>query len=337
MEMAGPQPFRFRYTRKDLILYALSIGMGGEESGADEDLRFLYEQHPMFVSLPMFCLSFTFWADQQQADQTSGRIPNFPPPMMANEELIPKKFLRKGVVLSNYPVIHTWQSMVWERSLPTPIDNKNSVSTSINLRTISVQPKSIGVFVTTHSEITAMDSLTNQESLVCTMQSTALVFGISKDDVSPFDDGSAKLTFKPKTPHGTMPDLEWTHATQPNQALLYRMASGDSNHIHVDTSASQKMGSSKKAPLLHGLFSLAIAFRGILKVVPDADGRIRRLEARFVQPAFVGDVLKVRVWLHGRSQLLFEIVNHDTGVVLVDCGCAELRESGSRGIDQSRL
>ena len=142
-----------------------------------------------------------------------------------------------------------------------------------------------------------------------------------------YDSGVEKLTSRPTIPSDTPPLFEWMYATASNQALLYRMASGDSNHIHVDTSASEMMGSDKKVPLLHGLFSLALAFRAILKLVPDADRRIRRLEARFTRPAFVGDVLSVKIWKNklSSSELLFVVVNKDSGVTLVDCGCAAFR------------
>ena len=329
------EPYGFGYTRKDLILYALAIGMGSEDGSVDDDLRFLYEHHAEFSSLPVFCLTLTFWANQvvENNNPTSARIPIFPPPLMTRDQLIPKELLlsHDDVDLSQYPVIHTWQSIVWETNLPIPSQNEDDfIRTFINLQTIAVQPKSVGAFVTTESQVTALDPVTKQHTLICTLQSTALVYGISKDIVSSYNTESIPSTPFTKNSQwhqDTPPILEWTYPTLPNSALLYRIASGDSNHIHVDHSVSEQMGSPTKAPLLHGLLSLAIAFRGILKVVPDADCRIRRLEAQFSQPAFVGDVLLVRIWRGSeQDQFWFQISNSTMGAVLVDGGYAELGE-----------
>jgi acyl dehydratase len=236
---------------------------------------------------------------------------------MAKEQIIPQQFLRESSDLSEFPIIHTWESITWDRSPPVP-DDQATVDTVIDLETISVQPKSIGTFVTSQSTVRIPDN----PSLLCTVQSTVVVLGISKDAVVPFDSGVPRQTANPPIiPEDCEPTLEWTYTPAQNQALLYRIASGDTNHIHVDTSVSEQVGNHCKAPLLHGLFTLAVAFRGILMVYPDADRDIRQLEARFTQPAFVGDTLLVRLWNKG-TYILFQVVNKDSAVVLVDCGCA---------------
>jgi acyl dehydratase len=252
------------------------------------------------------------------------------------------------------------------------------------LKTISVQPKSIGTFVTSQSTIRRVShyddddhddndenncsSSSPSSSILCTIQSTVVVFGIPKEAVSPWDSGVPRQeTFHhqqppphPATvivvPKETAPILEWTYTPPRNQALLYRIASGDTNHIHVDTSVSEQMGrltsggssssgstaASAAAPLLHGLFTLGVAFRGILKICPDADRRIRQLEAKFTQPAFVGDTLTVRLWKAPKSAattttILFQVLNKETGVVLVDDGCAMLLLCGSEDEDEQPI
>jgi acyl dehydratase len=344
------------YNAKDLILYALSIGMGSSEDDADE-LRFLYERHPQFSSVPTFCLALTFWSDR--GDANTARIPPFPPPLMAKEEVIPKRFLRGTANISKFPVIHTWSSIVWDKPLPIPIPGPpasrvgdNNIHTRMNLKTISVLPKSIGTFVTSQSQVVTVDPRSSanpnhEQSRICTMQSTGLVLGITPTDVVSYDSGIARLTCKPSIPEDRPPLLEWTYRTASSQALLYRLASGDSNRIHVDTSASELLGSEKKAPLLHGLFTLAVAFRGILKkVVDDGDSEladktiIRKLEGKFTQPAFVGDQLCVKIWKDEFSprRFLFVVVNQETGATLLDCGSAELDdEAYSTVVSRSKL
>lgn len=403
------------YNVKDLILYALSIGMGlpslsstststptssssssdGDDDdnnddgkvdeGFSKDTRFLYEQHSNFSSVPTFCLTFPFWAQECQQQQRQNHkqgtrsststttstmgIPSFPPPLMASVGIIPKQYLKKDkdkdddddehIDLSIYPVLHTWQSIVWHENLPVPAQSSSSSSSTNNVNdndtqrhdtvietklrycTVSVVPKSIGTYVTTQSEIIQIlpiddhgqndnyyrrpvqqqqnngdnNNNNNTTKILCTMQSTALVLGLSEDNVIPYDSGipilsSIKKTTKKKIhqketqqqqrqQQRRSPDLVWSYTTHSSQALLYRIASGDSNHIHVDTSVSQMLSGTTTqtvTPILHGLLTLAIVFRAILQFHDDADKTIVSLEGKFRKPAFVEDTLTVKIW-----------------------------------------
>lgn len=338
--MATSSPFLFSYTTKDLILYALSLGFGSDEKSSEEDLRFLYERHPVFSALPVFLLTFTFWSKKVDDGENDGpknhmsrtafssRLPSFPPPLLASADVIPSQLMRdKTIDLSQYPLIHVWQSIVWDRSLPLPSSqNDGYVETTMSSKPILVQPKSMGTFVTAESKV----ALVSDGTSLCTMQMAMLCLNLPLDAVDPFDAGVTKLTTRPVIPDDDEefpPLLEWTFATGPNQALLYRIASGDTNKIHVDTSAAEQMKSPTKAPLLHGLFTLGVAFRALQRVVPDADTQIASLEARFSQPAFVGDVLKVRIWKNPENvkQMLFVVENPDTGATVINAGCAAFR------------
>jgi acyl dehydratase len=342
------------YGVKDLIVYALSLGMGSQSDDSNE-IKFLYEEHEKFAGVPTFCFAFTFWAQNRRnttraTDTTTQGIPAFPPPIMSETEVIPRKFLRNNANISNLPVIHTWQSIVWHRPMEIPNRKSNhGVTSRINQEIISVQPKSIGTFVTSQSKVTAHDG----GKLLCTMQSTALVLGLDPKNVIAFDAGIQRLTndsSKMKQTREKPPLFQWTYQTSQSQAFLYRMASGDSNHIHVDTSASDMLGNDKKAPLLHGLFTLALAFRGIVKLfdgqhgsnpsinfgtVDDYELFFRKLEGSFKSPAFVGDKLCVKIWNDDtvattmktssrNKRFRFVIINPDTGTLFVDNGCADV-------------
>jgi acyl dehydratase len=360
------------YTIKDLILYALAIGFGSSkydnEEGAaflaEEELRFLYERHPSFVAVPTFCLSLAFWAGRGAYTGNSG-LPPFPPATMT--EILPQRLVKGDLDISSFPLIHTWQSVLWHQSLPVPKEVSHSSSdakrdsvirTKLGLRTIAVHPKSIGTFVTTETIVTLSDHdvasrnaptrSQNQTMLLCTMQSTALIFGAPRDQIILYNDSSSPLlTSRPKIPYSRPPLLEWTMPISSNQALLYRLASADTNHIHVDNSTSQMLGSTKKAPLLHGLCTLGIAYRALSTVINTKTGEtIRKLEAKFTQPVFIGDVLCVRIWnsehndrdsipfnsarasgkgsLNSTRHYVFVVCNEETGAIVVDCGSAEI-------------
>ena len=399
------EDFEICYTKKDLILYALSLGMGSSKDDSNE-LKFLYEEHEKFTAVSTFAFALTFWAAGKgnnigtttntttTTTTTTQCIPPFPPPLMASEEVIPRRFLRESgsgnggntIDISNFHVIHTWQSIVWHQPLAVPLSHKHKqtrkdtmmqrqadqIKTNINLETISVQPKSIGTFVTSQSKVSTIgysrdynSKNNNNNQLLCTMQSTALVLGVDSNNVIAFDAGIKRLTsHKSKIPSVSCtkkPIFHWTYQTSQSQALLYRMTSGDSNHIHVDTSASDMLGSDTKAPLLHGLFTLALAFRAIIKLIDgnykssfdidddddddDYEVIFRRLEGKFKSPAFVGDCLCVKVWndetknsVHNTKSFLFVITNHVTGKKLVDCGHAEVEiVSKSSSTKKSRL
>ncbi|CAJ1954474.1 unnamed protein product [Cylindrotheca closterium] len=328
--------YEVEYNAKDLILYALSVGFGC--SSTTDELEYLYEQHENFNPLPTFCLALTFWA--RSRDGNTMGIPSFPPPLMQKDDVIPRRFLRQqDLDLSNQPVIHTFQSIIWHRPMPIPslefVSGRcnGKVRTTISLETVAVQPKSIGTFVTTQSQIFAAEpavegrSNNNSCPLVCTMQSTALVFGVDSESIIPYksSSGTPKKQSKINVPKDRPPTLEWTFQTQPNQALLYRLSSGDSNHIHVDNSAAEMLGTGKNVPLLHGLLTLAIAFRAVSKLASKND-RIHILEGKFTKPAFVGDELLIKVWREDSSSVsrfIFIVLNKETGVTLIDRGLAE--------------
>jgi len=339
--------FEASYTKKDLILYALSLGMGSSKDDKNE-LKYLYEKHEKFSAVPTFALALTFWAGKKNSGTNNFQsIPPFPPPLMASEEVLPIRFLRrngKGNVIDilNLPVIHTWQSIVWHQSLKIPTGiKKDKVKTNINLATISVQPKSIGTFVTSQTNISYGEDNKNNNQLLCTMQSTGLVLGVDPKYVATFDSGIQRLTSKPKIPSTSSfkkPIFQWIFQSSQSQALLYRMTSGDSNHIHVDYSASEMLGSDTKAPLLHGLFTLALAYRAVIKLIDggcnssdngdDLSVVFRRLEGKFKAPAYVGDCLCVKIWNGVKAtdtkSFVFVITNHVTGMTLLDDGRVEV-------------
>ncbi len=338
--------YEVSYTAKDLILYALSLGMGSHSDDTNE-LKFLYEAHQKFTGVPTFCFAFTFWAKNQRnpidVGTTTQRIPSFPPPIMSENEIIPREFLRHSIDISSCPVIHTWQSIVWHHpmEIPTRQAKNGTVKFTLNQTNISIQPKSIGTFVTSQSKVTS--EKTGQ--LSCSMQSTALVLGVDPKNIIANDTGvprqtCIRKTYKKKIGNETR-SFQWVYQTSRSQALLYRMASGDSNHIHVDTSASEMLGNKRKAPLLHGLFTLALAFRAVVKLFNrdnsfdenDCELFFRRLEGAFRTPAFVGDCLCVKIWNHDTAvtksknrlkSFLFVIVDNSTGAVVVDNGYAEV-------------
>jgi len=314
------------YKAKDVILYALAVGFGSDpERSAEGDLRYLYEGQvdPIFEVLPTFCLALTFLADKASGADIGG-IPSFPPPLMRSMGVLPRRYLRTDITISTFPVLHTWQSVSFHRKLPIPAGS-GSVKTTLRGHFLSVNPKSIGTFVTTETTV----DLSNERGLgktLCTMQSTALVLGVPEDIVIAFDSGMDRhARYKPSDESN--PIFETEYVVPPNQALFYRLASGDSNKIHVDASAVPMLDSSR--PLLHGLCTIGIVARFILQWTNDnyKHANLKHLEARFRKPVFIGDRICVRVWIVDGGagcdkHLAFTVRNAATKDVIVDNACA---------------
>jgi acyl dehydratase len=88
-----------------------------------------------------------------------------------------------------------------------------------------------------------------------------------------------------------------TLPTLAQAALIYRL-SGDDNPLHVDPAAARAAGFPR--PILHGLCTLGVATRAILRGCCDNDpARLAAIHGRFTAPVFPGDVLRTDIWREG--------------------------------------
>jgi acyl dehydratase len=91
------------------------------------------------------------------------------------------------------------------------------------------------------------------------------------------------------------PDHVMESPTLPQQALLYRMASGDKNPLHADPAFAAFAGFDR--PILHGLCTYGIVCRAVVESA--LGGEPERLEtytARFTGHVFPGETLVTKVW-----------------------------------------
>jgi len=92
--------------------------------------------------------------------------------------------------------------------------------------------------------------------------------------------------------------------TQPTQALLYRLASGDTNPIHAEPEVAAMAGFPR--PILHGLCTFGHAERAAAQALCDGDpDRIVSIEGRFAKPVFPGETIAVEVWKAGDGEAYF--------------------------------
>ena len=324
-------------TCRDACLFAVSVGYGSTwGTWYDRELRHVWEQHPQFTVVPSLAVCLSFWAIPNDCPTKTttlsnpiSSLPDFPPPMMKQMGLIPRHCLsnqkNNDLVLDDYPVLHMWQSIAWHApssSLTNQLVSKSSgtdMSSWCRLegRFCAVQPKSVGTFVTTETQI-----VTPSRTPLYTLQSTALILGLDPNVVVPMKPNSTTNNNNTTsggslwqryfgTPKGP-PCYQQEFSVATNQALLYRLASGDSNGIHVDASLlpafvgghdddddSKKEANTNRKPILHGLATLAMTLRILEQGLDNVLGEnfeFCYMEASFRKPVFVGDALQARLW-----------------------------------------
>jgi len=85
-----------------------------------------------------------------------------------------------------------------------------------------------------------------------------------------------------------------TH-TLPQQALLYRMSSGDKNPLHADPVFAALAGFDR--PILHGLCTYGVVLKAVTESVLGGEPeRVGSYEARFTGHVFPGETLVTRIW-----------------------------------------
>jgi acyl dehydratase len=115
------------------------------------------------------------------------------------------------------------------------------------------------------------------------------------------------------------PDRILSTNTLPQAALIYRL-SGDLNPLHADPVVARQAG--YPGPVLHGLCTLGIATRAIVRSCCDNDPeRLRGVEVRFSAPLFPGETLQTEIWLRDTS-VRFRCRAVERQAVVLDAGSA---------------
>jgi acyl dehydratase len=114
------------------------------------------------------------------------------------------------------------------------------------------------------------------------------------------------------------PDHVVESPTLPQQALLYRMASGDKNPLHADPAFAAMAGFDR--PILHGLCTYGVVMHAVVEsALAGEAGSVTGYQARFTGHVFPGETLVTSVW-EERGRYLLSTVARERGTTVLGNG-----------------
>jgi len=111
--------------------------------------------------------------------------------------------------------------------------------------------------------------------------------------------------------------------TLPQQALLYRMASGDKNPLHADPGFARFAGFAR--PILHGLCTYGVVVKAVVDSALEGEPeRVASYKARFSGHVFPGETLVTEIWDENES-LVITVKTKERGTTVLSNGVVGVR------------
>jgi acyl dehydratase len=124
-------------------------------------------------------------------------------------------------------------------------------------------------------------------------------------------------------PTGRQPDHVVESSTLPQQALLYRMASGDKNPLHADPAFAAFAGFER--PILHGLCTYGVVLKAVTESALGGDPtQVGSYYARFTGHVFPGETLVTSIW-DSDDGLVLETTTKERGTKVLGSGVVQFR------------
>jgi acyl dehydratase len=275
----------FSYGDKDIMLYALGIGLGADPLD-ERELRFVYEK-----DLKVVPTAATVLAANGRATRAERKLP---------EGLRPSQI--------NYlMVVHGEQKVELHRPLPA------SATFTATSRVIGAYDKGKDKGAVIVNQTVWTDEAGEK---VATLTGSTFARG---------DGGFGGPATGAPEPHvmpARAPDLSLDFTTRADQALLYRL-NGDRNPLHSDPQVAKMAGFDR--PILHGLCTYGVTCRAVLAGITDYDpDAIASHEVRFSAPVFPGEAITVDLWRDGKV-VSFEARVKARGATVIKNGKSVLR------------
>ena len=255
-------PRTFTYSDKDVMLYALGIGLGADPMNETE-LPFVYERGLKVVPTAATVLA-------SGAGRNAGPAPDMPPGHRPSQ-------------INFLMVVHGEQKVELHKPLAP-----GGTYTAAGL-TVGAYDKGKDKGAVIVNETVWTDE---KGEKVATLTGSTFARG---------DGGFGGPSEGAPEPHEVptrAPDKSLDFTTSPDQALLYRL-NGDRNPLHSDPDVAKRAGFPR--PILHGLCTYGITCRAVLEGVTNFDpDQILSHQARFSAPVFPGDTITVDLWVDGK-------------------------------------
>jgi acyl dehydratase len=265
--LAAPPAVRtISWTRRDVLLYHLSLG-AGRHADVDPELAYTFEHgvdKQGLQVLPTFAV-------------VAGRT------ISVGDEPAAPAMRMPGIDVDLRRVLHGGQALTVHRPLPS------AGSAELSTRVADVWDKGKAAVVVLEHQVA------DAEGPLWTAQMQVWARGEGGFGGEPGPDTSWSAP-------GRAPDHVLDSPTDPGQALLYRL-NGDLNPLHAEPAFAASAGFDR--PILHGLASYGILAKALVDELLDGDAtRLRGIAVRFAGSVVPGETIRTSVWRDGDRLVL---------------------------------
>ncbi|ORY17340.1 MaoC like domain-domain-containing protein [Clohesyomyces aquaticus] len=285
------------YTVSQIISYNLALGAPGLQ------LPLTFEGHPNFHALPTYGAVHDIAVMGLVHRAMADFLPNF----------------------ESHNHVHGEHFLQLKKAYPIPRGTEQ-VRLKTTAKVVDIVDRRSGVLVCVDIETVEEES----GDVICLNEWGGFVMKIPTAGANKAQVQRGQRTTLYPTPTRA-PDKVVSHNTSPEQAALYRAASGDLNALHIDPETAKAAGF--PAPILAGTCTLGMGVRHVVDAFAGGDvRRFKSVKCRLSKPVFaaLGDEVRTEMWKEqGGRRILYRQVVGEGSQEKVVVGMAVVELSGT--------